>query len=366
MVGEQGVIKSYYTSINTNNLRSKIGSMNFKFIFMSIIVLGLIVNTASFSDLAFADKPDKNQKEAAKAQRDDAKAQRDDAKAQRDDAKAQRDDAKAQRDDAKNNIQEFSDSTIVTTSSTTICHVPPGNPGNAHTISIGIPAARAHFANHNDTPGPCDSINFDLEDYKAKKESRLSEDEFQKESNALERAKKLIEKLEQQIFDLEERLQTLLEKYESGEYYGNISSADAVTNSYNILFEGTASSIYDKSVTTEMSGELFMENQVTTSDTSKFKILSGEVIIGDAIYDVAFGKARASSSGLSGEDDSLVIVLQTIDSEENDNTIKITLGFDSPIEGELGDSVEEFEILDNSKVSGQWILDGNGQLSSES
>jgi hypothetical protein len=32
--------------------------MNFKFIFMSIVVLGLIVNTASFSDLAFADKPD--------------------------------------------------------------------------------------------------------------------------------------------------------------------------------------------------------------------------------------------------------------------------------------------------------------------
>jgi hypothetical protein len=110
-----------------------------------------------------------------------------------------------------------------------------------------------------------------------------------------------------------------------------------------------------------MSGNLFMENQVTTSNTSKFKVVSGEIIIGNNVHDVAFGKARASS-----DDNSLVIVMQTIDSEENDNTIKITLGFDSPINEDLGSSSEEFKILDNSKVSGQWILDGTGQLSSES
>lgn len=317
-------------------------NIKIKFIFMSIIVLGLIVNTASFSDTAFAEKPDKGA------------------------AKDAREASKAQREENKKDIQEFSDSTIVTTSSTTICHVPPGNPGNAHTISIGIPAVRAHFANHNDTSGPCDFANFEnLEDNKAEKELRLAEKLSEKESNALERAEKLIEKLEQQINNLEKRLQQLLEKYESGEYYGNISTADAVTNSYVISFEGMALSIYDESVTTEMSGELFMENQVTTSDTSKFKILSGEVIVGNDIYDVAFGKARLSSSGPSGEEDSLVIVLQTIDSEENNNTIKITLGFNAPLEGEFGSPPEEFEILDNSKVSGQWILDGSGQLSLE-
>ncbi len=313
---------------------------------MSIIVFGLIVSTASFSDIAFAEKPDK---EAAKAQRDEAKAQRDEAK--------------AQRDDKKINIQEFSDSTLVTSSSTTtICHIPPGNPGNNHTISIGIPAVRAHLA-HGDIGEPCDLANF--EDYQSKKESRLAEGLSNNELNALERAEKLIEKLELQIGNLEKRLQNLLEKYESGEYYGNISAADDVTNSYVISFEGMVTSVYDTSVETEMSGELFMENQVTTSNTSKFKISSGEVIIGNNIYDVAFGKARLSSSGPEGENDSLVIVLQTIDSEDNDNTIKITLGFTSPLEGEFGSSSEEFEILDNSKVSGQWILDGSGKLSLE-
>jgi hypothetical protein len=36
----------------------------------------------------------------------------------------------------------------------TICHVPPGNPGNAHTITIGAPAVPAHLA-HGDATGAC-------------------------------------------------------------------------------------------------------------------------------------------------------------------------------------------------------------------
>jgi hypothetical protein len=38
---------------------------------------------------------------------------------------------------------------------TTICHVPPGNPDNAHTITIGNSAVEAHFRNHDDYCGPC-------------------------------------------------------------------------------------------------------------------------------------------------------------------------------------------------------------------
>ena len=37
----------------------------------------------------------------------------------------------------------------------TICHIPPGNPGNAHTITVGEPAVVAHVAEHGDTIGPC-------------------------------------------------------------------------------------------------------------------------------------------------------------------------------------------------------------------
>ncbi|MDH3402905.1 MAG: hypothetical protein OES32_09905 [Acidobacteriota bacterium] len=38
----------------------------------------------------------------------------------------------------------------------TICHFPPGNPGNAQTITIGLPAVAPHMLLHGDTIGPCE------------------------------------------------------------------------------------------------------------------------------------------------------------------------------------------------------------------
>jgi uncharacterized membrane protein YgcG len=41
------------------------------------------------------------------------------------------------------------------TKKTTICHIPPGNPDNAHTLCVGNAAVKAHVEHHGDTLGPC-------------------------------------------------------------------------------------------------------------------------------------------------------------------------------------------------------------------
>jgi hypothetical protein len=39
----------------------------------------------------------------------------------------------------------------------TICHIPPGNPANAHSITVSLSALQAHL-NHGDSLGPCPAV----------------------------------------------------------------------------------------------------------------------------------------------------------------------------------------------------------------
>jgi len=342
---------------------------------------------------------------------------------------------------------------------TTICHFPPGNPLNAHTISVGQKAAEKHMIKHGDTLGPCPNegpgrgdisvhgIKYSDENKNGMKDSGekvldnweivlllssktvdteftnlqgeywfdglkegtyeikevqqpgwiqiepfggsyqviLSSDSkirhgfdfgnspesfdanelFQKLSpnraSSIESADDIISQLMQKIEELEKRLQTLLLKLESGNYYGNTSNVDSVIRSFGISFDGSSTSKTD-STQSDVSGEVFLESLVTRDNSDKFRVIGGIISIGDATHDIIFGKARSSSSGPSGEKDSMVLIAQLIDEEGNAHTIKLILDFEKSLEGNFGIESMNFEIKPQSAVSNDWSISATGQL----
>ncbi len=342
----------------------------------------------------------------------------------------------------------------------TICHYPPGNPLNAHTISVGsYNAASKHMLKHEDTLGECEIESFAPGDYSVHgikyfdanqngkkdpgeqvldnwevvillssktvdteftnmqgeywfdglnegtyeirevqqpgwtqiepfddshqvilssdskvrhgydfgnfRESYDSNELFQDLSpnrvSTIENADDIISQLMQKIEELENRLQTLLLKLESGNYYGNTSNVDSIIRSFGISFDGSLTSKTD-STQSDISGDVFLESLVTRDNSDKFRVIGGKISIGDTTHDIIFGKARTSSSGPSGEKDSMVLIAQLIDDEGNDHTIKLILDFEKSLEGNFGLDPLNFEIKPQSAVSNDWSISATGQL----
>jgi hypothetical protein len=61
----------------------------------------------------------------------------------------------------------------------TICHIPPGNPANAHTITVGESAVLTHMVKHGDTIGPCsdDPVDEDSSNEKSHDENKKEKDD---------------------------------------------------------------------------------------------------------------------------------------------------------------------------------------------
>ncbi|HEY5735808.1 MAG TPA: hypothetical protein VIS47_04540 [Nitrosopumilus sp.] len=191
----------------------------------------------------------------------------------------------------------------------------------------------------------------------AEREAKLAE----KAQFSEQRANKIIEELEQKIQKMEKRLQKLLEKYESGEYFGNLKNKDTVTKSFTLSFDGEASQIGNSSNTQTLSGQFFLENQVTGDKAKKFRVAGGEISIGEEdIYDIVFGKARLSSSGPGGDKDSMVVIAQVSNTGEV-RTLKLSINLSEEFNSDTESA--EIEILSpQSKIASQWFLSGIGDL----
>ena len=138
--------------------------------------------------------------------------------------------------------------------------------------------------------------------------------------------------------------------------------SDPDTKSYSISFDGLATS-KDGSVETKASGKIYLETLAKSKHNSKYSVIGGEIEIGEQYFDAIFGQAR-STVDKSKDKNSMVIITHIIDEESNVNTLKLTLKFETLLEGDYGKEPVPLELDGKrSTISKQWKLSGLGSLS---
>ena len=205
--------------------------------------------------------------------------------------------------------------------------------------------------------------DFEVEDETEDDDSnglQTSEKIMKHENKAKENAEETILQLQQKIDQLEERLQNLLDKFETGEYFGTVTNADTSPNAYSVSFDGLATSL-DDDLVADVDGDIYLESITTGTDSFKLRITGGEILIGDTFYDFVFGKARLSSSD---DGTSIVILGQVMDDQGNVSTIRLTLDTATALTDDFGSESVSFDIdPSRSKIAKQWALDASGDFS---
>jgi hypothetical protein len=203
---------------------------------------------------------------------------------------------------------------------------------------------------------------WDLEVESDSDESEHDAKIIQRKEESMQDAKAKIAALESHISELEQRVQALLEKLQSGQYYGNMESHDKITKSFNISFDGSAVSLQDESEDI-LSGEIFLDTKYTGQNISIIRVTGGEIIIGNTYYDMMFGKARISSSGPSSVKDTMILIGQVMDQEGNLNTLRLSIDAELPMDVDSGQKPISIQIDTPSKIAKQWSLKAAGTFS---
>ena len=200
----------------------------------------------------------------------------------------------------------------------------------------------------------------DDEDSSDKNKLRTSEKIMKHENKAQENADEIILQLQQKIDQLEQRLQDLLNKFETGAYFGTVTNTDTTPDSYSVSFDGSATSLNDNSIASDVNGDIYLESITLGTDSFKLRVTGGEILVGDTFYDFVFGKARLSSSN---DGTSMIILGHVMDDQGDVHTLRLTLGTATALTGDFGSEPVQFEIdPSNSKIAKQWALDASGDF----
>lgn len=190
-------------------------------------------------------------------------------------------------------------------------------------------------------------------------ESSELEQKFQKKSDEIRQ--RLLAKIEQ----LETRTGKILEKIEQGKYFGPSLGKSDYINQYKLTFQNiTATSIGELPETSNVDGFILLSTYDIGKHSLKFKVDECSITINSTPYSCGFGKARAVSSGTSGQKDSMVIIAFLEDGVINEHytTLKIFLNAQVPII-EINEDKNQVEVHSpQSKIANQWFLGGIATL----
>jgi hypothetical protein len=202
--------------------------------------------------------------------------------------------------------------------------------------------------------------DFQIESDSDNNDSQTSEQILKHENRSKDTADATILQLQQKIDQLEQRLQDLLNKFETGAYFGTVTNADTTPDSYSVSFDGSATSLDDNSLVIDVNGNIYLESITTGTDSFKLRVTGGEILVGDTFYDFVFGKARLSSSD---DGTSMIILGQIMDDQGDVHTLRLTLDTATALTGDFGSEPIPFEIdPSNSKIAKQWTLDASGDF----
>ncbi|MFB5598534.1 MAG: hypothetical protein ACE5RJ_05935, partial [Nitrosopumilaceae archaeon] len=274
--------------------------------------------------------------------------------------------------DENDDIEEFGHNVEIDYSSKTkeICHIPRGNPGNNHTIVVGIPAVRAHMA-HGDPLIACEDVTDlildELDLWTAAKHAKLEEKRAELEQKFMDKAQKLADKFKEKQ---NKRAAKLLEKIQSGEYFDEFIEDEGLIRKFELSFESiNAEPIGQPSEPLTFSGSITLVTSSSTDSrgTMKFKVTDCDIGDGgDNSYSCKYGKARTTSNGPGGAKNGIVIIAGLNDG--NGGSIPGLKAFVSadeklrtlvPLEGEDSISIPITMHSPQSKIIHQWFLGSN-------
>ncbi len=174
---------------------------------------------------------------------------------------------------------------------------------------------------------------------------------------AKERSKILINSIEHDVEDTDQRLHAIMAKARAHGFLKSEASSSA--KAYGVSLDGMAKSQTKSGAS--MKGDIYLEEMTKMKNVAKYRVSGGTLSIDGQTYEVLFGKARATSDGSVESKTKMILIAEVMKPEGAITTMKILLQSESSLRNQ---SDIQWNVLSpQSKIAGGWTFDAQGNMS---